>query len=419
MKEGRHPRREELDTVSTTIPILLQDSSGHHAVANSLMLKQLGITAATPDPEGAAYWPSPRACAACRRACAQRVAVVAAHRMRERAGPLLARAQAASTTASPAAGSRTAISLRRPSWTHSPSGRRCRRSACARASMRRAHAQRPQAVCSLACLHACMPAPLIQPLQRPARRRRAASARETQSLQLWLSNGYTTANEMGLGLSGDDIDIVETIITNKMLPIDLVVYVKASVEPAAQTAVKAVQAKYGLKPSGSSTTTRYFNRVSGPTQGAPAHAVAAAHMLHAEECHNVDWLRRACARRSRPTASNSGSMASAGACRTCIADAGICGSLWLLLTQLPLCRRRPLWHNAGSLPTALMSSPFANNPSSVPKGEKCARALRACMRCCRRRDALRLARARHNVCKWRSPTAGTGVCRWTALLSWR
>lgn len=40
-----------------------------------------------------------------------------------------------------------------------------------------------------------------------------------QSLQLWLSNGYTTAAELGLGLSGDDVDMVKTIIDQKLLPI--------------------------------------------------------------------------------------------------------------------------------------------------------------------------------------------------------
>ena len=55
LKEGRHPTREELDTVSTTVPVFVQDSSGHHGAVNSLMLKNLNVTAATPDPEGAGF----------------------------------------------------------------------------------------------------------------------------------------------------------------------------------------------------------------------------------------------------------------------------------------------------------------------------------------------------------------------------
>jgi len=49
----------------------------------------------------------------------------------------------------------------------------------------------------------------------------------------WTANGQTTACEMGLGLSADDLDIAKTIIDDKLLPIDLVVFAKASVTPAA------------------------------------------------------------------------------------------------------------------------------------------------------------------------------------------
>jgi predicted amidohydrolase YtcJ len=53
LKEGRFPTKEELDTVSTTTPVFIQDASGHHVAVNSLLLKQLNVTKDTPDPAGA------------------------------------------------------------------------------------------------------------------------------------------------------------------------------------------------------------------------------------------------------------------------------------------------------------------------------------------------------------------------------
>ena len=52
LREGRHPDRTLLDSVSTTIPILIAHVSGHMGAANSAALRALGITADTPDPEG-------------------------------------------------------------------------------------------------------------------------------------------------------------------------------------------------------------------------------------------------------------------------------------------------------------------------------------------------------------------------------
>ena len=53
LKEGRHPTSADLDQVSTTRPIFIQDGSGHHAVVNSVLLCQLNITKDSPDPPGA------------------------------------------------------------------------------------------------------------------------------------------------------------------------------------------------------------------------------------------------------------------------------------------------------------------------------------------------------------------------------
>ena len=50
--EKRHPTRAELDAVSASHPILIAHASGHMGVVNSAALKQLGIDASTPDPEG-------------------------------------------------------------------------------------------------------------------------------------------------------------------------------------------------------------------------------------------------------------------------------------------------------------------------------------------------------------------------------
>ena len=50
--EQRHPTRDELDAVSTDIPVYAVHQSGHLGVANSKALEIAGITADTPDPSG-------------------------------------------------------------------------------------------------------------------------------------------------------------------------------------------------------------------------------------------------------------------------------------------------------------------------------------------------------------------------------
>jgi predicted amidohydrolase YtcJ len=52
LEERRHPTREELDAISTAVPVGVLHVSGHLAVVNSVALRQLGISAATPDPPG-------------------------------------------------------------------------------------------------------------------------------------------------------------------------------------------------------------------------------------------------------------------------------------------------------------------------------------------------------------------------------
>lgn len=52
LKERRHPTRDELDAVSTTLPVVAIHQSGHFAALNSRALQLAGITAATPNPPG-------------------------------------------------------------------------------------------------------------------------------------------------------------------------------------------------------------------------------------------------------------------------------------------------------------------------------------------------------------------------------
>ncbi len=52
IRERRHPTRDELDQISTELPVLFIHQSGHLAVVNSRALEMLGYSAATPDPQG-------------------------------------------------------------------------------------------------------------------------------------------------------------------------------------------------------------------------------------------------------------------------------------------------------------------------------------------------------------------------------
>jgi predicted amidohydrolase YtcJ len=50
--ELRHPTRDDLDAVSTDVPVVLVHQSGHLAAVNSKALELAGVTAETPDPTG-------------------------------------------------------------------------------------------------------------------------------------------------------------------------------------------------------------------------------------------------------------------------------------------------------------------------------------------------------------------------------
>ncbi len=52
LAELRHPTREDLDVVSTEIPIIIVHQSGHLGVANSKALEMAGVDASTEDPAG-------------------------------------------------------------------------------------------------------------------------------------------------------------------------------------------------------------------------------------------------------------------------------------------------------------------------------------------------------------------------------
>ena len=52
LREQRHPTRDELDQVSTTLPVVIVHQSGHLAVMNSKALEIAGYSAATKNPEG-------------------------------------------------------------------------------------------------------------------------------------------------------------------------------------------------------------------------------------------------------------------------------------------------------------------------------------------------------------------------------
>lgn len=60
MIEHRHPTRDELDAISKTNPIIVIHASGHSSVANSAMLKLVGINENTKEPEGGHFGRDPK-----------------------------------------------------------------------------------------------------------------------------------------------------------------------------------------------------------------------------------------------------------------------------------------------------------------------------------------------------------------------
>jgi len=55
LKEKRVPTREELDTISSDLPVLIVDSSGHQGAGNSKVFDTAGVKADTPDPAGGVF----------------------------------------------------------------------------------------------------------------------------------------------------------------------------------------------------------------------------------------------------------------------------------------------------------------------------------------------------------------------------
>ncbi len=55
LAEQRHPTREDLDEVSTEVPVLIIHQSGHLGVGNSKALEMAGIDAETEDPKGGVF----------------------------------------------------------------------------------------------------------------------------------------------------------------------------------------------------------------------------------------------------------------------------------------------------------------------------------------------------------------------------
>lgn len=54
-KEMRHPTAEDLDKVSTEVYVQIMHTSGHCNVCNTKLLRDIGITDETPDPDGGAF----------------------------------------------------------------------------------------------------------------------------------------------------------------------------------------------------------------------------------------------------------------------------------------------------------------------------------------------------------------------------
>lgn len=52
LRERRYPTAEDLDQVSTSHPVMIRRSCGHMSVVNTRAMEIIGLTSATPDPEG-------------------------------------------------------------------------------------------------------------------------------------------------------------------------------------------------------------------------------------------------------------------------------------------------------------------------------------------------------------------------------
>ena len=107
-------------------------------------------------------------------------------------------------------------------------------------------------------------------LQRPAFTGEIADRVATGAANLWARHGQTTAQECGLGLGADDIDLVRNAIDKKLLPLDLYVCAKDTATDDTINAAYEVSRDYNRHPDGTSKKLlaarpdldkRYINRV--------------------------------------------------------------------------------------------------------------------------------------------------------------
>jgi predicted amidohydrolase YtcJ len=178
LAENRHPTKEELDSVSTSRPVFVQDGSGHQGSINSVLLKQMGWNASSKDPAGG-------------------------------------------------------VISRKPG-SNEPSG----------------HIAEAPVFAVLAAKAPLSPAQIRLGVDK--------------AVALWTANGQTTASEMGFGLSDDDIDVARQMLNEKLLPIDLLLFVKHSFLEQAKAGRKAVMTQYANPASRAPRVDgdeRYVNRV--------------------------------------------------------------------------------------------------------------------------------------------------------------
>jgi predicted amidohydrolase YtcJ len=107
-------------------------------------------------------------------------------------------------------------------------------------------------------------------IKRPAFTGELADRVVTGGASQWARYGQTTAQECGLGLGADDIDIVRHAIDKKILPIDLYLCAKDTATDSAINAAYSIATEYNAKPDGTSKKLlamrpdldkRYINRV--------------------------------------------------------------------------------------------------------------------------------------------------------------
>jgi predicted amidohydrolase YtcJ len=159
--------------------------------------------------------------------------------------------------------------------------------------------------------------------KRPPFTGATADAVATGASRLWASYGQTTAQDCGIGLGSDDIDLVRNAIDKRLLSLDLYICAKDSnVEAMAGAAAKVV-ADYGrLNPSGDGDFRRQEGIVSEASGGA---ANASGRLLQLRPDLDRRYVNR-------------------------VRLGGI--KFWL----------------DGSIPTAWMSQPYAVNPPGTEPG---------------------------------------------------